>query len=99
MLVVIVLASVTRQAPLRRRYRSLWWRYCLETSSSSWRRIGVVGEQGYRCNRPTGGRGYKIVTQARGDETALREEGGCEGITAIAGEQEGLKQNGIETWP
>jgi hypothetical protein len=56
----------------------------------------VVGEQGYRCNRLKGGRGFKDVTQARGDETALREEGGCEGITAIA---EGLKQNGIETWP
>jgi hypothetical protein len=32
-------------------------------------------------------------------ETALKEEGGCEGITAIAGEEEGLKQNGIETRP
>ena len=38
------------------------------------------------------------VTQARGDETALKEEGGCEGITAIAGEDD-LKQHGIETWP
>ena len=27
------------------------------------------------------------VTQARGDETVLKEEGGCERITAIAGEE------------
>ena len=27
------------------------------------------------------------------------EKGGCEGITAIAGQGEGLQQNGIETWP
>ena len=51
--------------------------------------IAVIGSQGVSqsCN------------EARGDETALMEEDGCEGITAIAGEEEGLKQNGIETWP
>ena len=45
----------------------------MQLKGHQWVKEGL-GEQGYRSNRLTGGRGFKVVTQAREDETALREE-------------------------
>jgi hypothetical protein len=48
-------------------------------------------KQGDRCNRLTVSGVFKNVTQI-GDRSCVREEvGGCDGITAIARREEGLR--------